>query len=79
MLEAKVTIAQTKERVRRLQGVDVRLKVNRGRNNFVNVQGRVKELYPAVFTFEAEDTKSPILTFSYVDVLTKNVRIFPST
>lgn len=76
MREIKGGIAETKDRIQRLVGVDVRLKVNRGRNNFVNFEGKIKDLYPSVFTFETAAEKPLVLTYSYTDVLTKNVRIF---
>ncbi len=43
----------SKKRAELLQGLDVRLEVNEGRNRFVCYSGKIKDLYPYVFTFEA--------------------------
>ena len=67
-----------KKRAELLQDKDVRLQVNEGRNRFVCYEGTIKDLYPYVFTFEAflyGDIR--LLSFSYVDLMTKRIKIFP--
>ena len=67
-----------KKRAELLQDKDVRLQVNEGRNRFVCYEGKIKDLYPYVFTFEAFlycDIR--LLSFSYVDLMTKRIKIFP--
>ena len=55
-----------------LKGKKVILKINIGRNRYESVIGVIQDIYPYLFTLKCgKDIKS----FSYVDVLTKNVMI----
>lgn len=74
MREIKIELDEAKERVRRLKDMEIRIKVNRGRNKLTNYVGKISEIYPAVFVFVTGKEK---LSFSYSDVLTKNVRFYP--
>ncbi|MBR7110588.1 MAG: Veg family protein [Clostridia bacterium] len=74
MREIVYGLEHAKRRAERLQGLTVRIKVNKGRNKFVEKVGKIVDLFPAVFTFVAEDEN---FTFSYSDLLTKMVKIFP--
>lgn len=66
-----------KKRAKLLCGQNVRLKVNEGRNRFVFYEGAIDKLYPSVFTFKCVLCgEERTLSFSYVDILTKKVRIF---
>lgn len=68
----------SKKRAELLQGLDVRLEVNEGRNRFVSYAGKIKDLYPYVFTFEAFlYGELRLLSFSYVDLMTKRIKIYP--
>ncbi len=68
----------SKKRAELLQGLDVRLEVNEGRNRFVCYSGKIKDLYPYVFTFEAFlYGEFRLLSFSYVDLMTKRIKIYP--
>lgn len=67
-----------KKRAELLQDKDVRLQVNEGRNRFVCYEGKIKDLYPYVFTFEAFlYGEFRLLSFSYVDLMTKRIKIYP--
>ncbi len=67
-----------KKRAELLQGTPVRLQVNEGRNRYVYYDGEIKDLYPYVFTFVAVlYGKERLLSFSYVDLMTKRIKIFP--
>ena len=51
---------------------------NKGRHKFVTSQGVITETYPNIFLVEIEDdssTKSKTVSFSYQDVITKDVRM----
>jgi uncharacterized protein Veg len=76
MRESKFQLSDTIKRIEMLRGISILLKINKGRNRFVTFTGKIKDLYPSVFTFECPDDDVPLQTFSYSDVLTKNVRIF---
>lgn len=70
----KIDVA--KRRAELLCGMKVKLKVNEGRNRFVFYEGNIDKLYPCVFTFKAEICgEERTLSFSYVDMLTKKVKI----
>lgn len=74
----KIDVA--KKRAELLQGIDVKLEVNEGRNRFVYYEGKIQDLYPYVFTFVAFlYGQERLLSFSYVDLMTKRIKIFPVT
>ena len=74
MREIVYKLDEAKSRAEKLKGIQVRFKINKGRNKFVFLDGAIEDVFPAVFTVRAgEDIK----TFPYSDLLTKNVRIFP--
>ena len=67
-----------KKRAELLQNKEVKLQVNEGRNRFVCYEGKIKDLYPYVFTFEAFlYGEFRLLSFSYVDLMTKRIKIYP--
>lgn len=66
-----------RERVERLRGTELKLLINRGRNKFQEFDGVIENLYPNVFTVKADEGDTPVMTFSYSDVMTKNIRFFP--
>lgn len=69
-----------KKRAELLKGIEVNLQVNEGRNRFVEYNGKIKDLYPYVFTFEAFlFGEVRLLSFSYVDMMTKKIKIFPAS
>ncbi len=74
MREVVYGLEQARRRAERLRGVSVRIRINKGRNKFVERCGHVEDVFPAVFTFSSE---GETLTFSYSDLLTKMVKIFP--
>lgn len=64
-------IANTINQVSRLKGMNVKLKVNRGRNRIETVEGMLENAYTSIFTVR---TKSgDINSFSYSDILAKNI------
>ncbi len=50
---------------------EVGIKVNLGRNKFESYNGRIENIFPAVFTFQ---TKEKLKTFSYSQVLCGDVK-----
>lgn len=67
-LKAKTAISE-------LQGKPLVFRINRGRNRFEFYSGTVENLYPNIFTIRTDNADIPILSFSYNDLLTKNVQI----
>ena len=58
-------------------GSKIKISSNKGRHKFVTSQGVITETYPNIFLVEIEDdsTKSKTVSFSYQDVITKDVRM----
>lgn len=57
-------------------GSKVRIKLNRGRHKIDVAEGVIKETYPSIFLVEVEnelEETSQTVSFSYTDVLTKDV------
>ncbi len=57
----------------------VEIQLDRGRNKVDIEKGIIKEAYPSVFTIQLEnaDEEQPdqILSFSYTDIITKDIRM----
>lgn len=67
----------SKKRVLLLKDKKIGFKVNKGRNKFITFDGYIDKLYPSIFTVKTIiDGKEIILSFSYSDVLTKNIMFF---
>lgn len=72
------TLEMAKRRVSMLAGKDMIIKVNKGRNKFVEYSGTIDSVYPSIFTVNATiENENKILSYSYNDVLTKAVRFYP--
>ncbi len=60
-------------------GSKVMIQLDRGRNRIDIQEGIIKVAYPSVFTIlvDDEDEKNPpqLLSFSYADVLTRDIRM----
>lgn len=61
-------------------GSRVRISANKGRHKFVVTEGIIKEAYPNLFIVEViskktQDTAAKTISFSYQDVITKDVRM----
>ena len=58
-------------------GSKVLIQLDRGRHRIDVQEGIIKDAYPRVFTILVNDEKNPpqLLSFSYTDVLTKDIRM----
>ncbi|NLJ90630.1 MAG: hypothetical protein GX323_06990 [Clostridiales bacterium] len=58
-------------------GRRVKIKANKGRRKISIAEGVITETYPSIFLIETEDDKNNVRTmsFSYKDVLTKDVKM----
>ncbi len=65
-----MNIEKIRLEISKYKGKEVFLKINIGRNRYENIIGVVQDIYPYLFTVKVNDD---LKTFSYVDVLTKNV------
>lgn len=64
-----------KSAISELKGLPMTFRINRGRNRFQYFSGVVEDIYPNIFTIRTDDEIQPILSFSYNDLLTKNVQV----
>ena len=71
MREIGQSIVEAKERVQKIVGIPVLVKINGGRGKSSLYHGKVTALFPSIFTVELEGGEKR--TFSYSDVHTKNV------
>lgn len=59
-------------------GNRVKIQLDRGRNKIDIQEGIIKEAYPSVFTVLVDDEENnppQLLSFSYTDVITKDIRM----
>ena len=59
-------------------GNKVKIRANRGRNKIDVTEGIIRETYPSIFLVEVEnklDDTTQKISFSYTDVLTKDVQM----
>lgn len=64
-----MTIEEVKKTVARLLGQRLKVKYNRGRNNYATFFGRITEAYPNVFIVECEGQKAQKISCVYADVV----------
>lgn len=59
-------------------GKKVKIRINRGRHKVDISEGVISETYPSIFLIkiqETEDTPVRIVSYSYTDILTKDVEL----
>ncbi len=61
------------------KGNRVKIQLDRGRNKIDIQEGIIQEAYPSVFTILVDDEESTkpaqLLSFSYTDIITKEIRM----
>lgn len=67
-----MTISSVKKEMLEHLGEEVSIKYNLGRNKYEEYEAKIKELYDYVFLV---DTDLGVKSFSYIDVITKVIRI----
>ncbi|MCR5468980.1 MAG: Veg family protein [Lachnospiraceae bacterium] len=72
-------IQKVRESVRQQCGSRVMIQLDRGRNKVDIQEGTIQEAYPSVFTIlvndESSDNPPQLLSFSYTDIITKDIRM----
>ena len=71
-MRCNLNLNKEKARIKSLLNKQVRLRVNVGRNKFEYYNGIIVEMYDSIFTVLVNGI---IKSFSYSDLLTKNVLI----
>lgn len=67
-----MNINRVKNDIKKIIGKRIVAKVNIGRNKYEIFEGTVEKVYPFLFILKLENE---IKTFSYADILTKNIVI----
>lgn len=80
MSDQKVTVRDIKSKVMKYQGQKVRLEAHKSKKKLYQKTGYIEAIYPSIFTISIEnesnlDARTQRMSFSYIDVLTKNVKI----
>lgn len=76
----QLDIQRVRNSVNKHIGSRVKISSNKGRHKFVVEEGVIKETYPSIFLVEllGDSTKkqsNPTVSFSYQDVITKDVKM----
>lgn len=75
MRSAKKGLDSVKKQIKEIKDRDIVFRLNKGRNKFVTLQGRINETYPSIFTISTKtDDGMDIISCSYSDVLTGNIK-----
>jgi len=70
-------LAKCREKFEELKGKRIVCKTNGGRKRIITYVGVVENCYPNVFTVLCDNNrgKKTVVSFSYIDVLTRTVRV----
>ena len=80
MIKASLSINTIKETIKTLNGQNVTVKLNLGRNKFVTFPAILNGVYPSLFTVSPNDKNFLGKTaYSYSEILCGRVKIQPQT
>ena len=72
-------ISKVRASVHQQCGNQVKIQLDRGRNKVDIQEGVIQKAYPSVFTIlvddEREENPPQLLSFSYTDIITKDIRM----
>ena len=71
-------ISKVRASVHQQCGNRVKIQLDRGRNKVDIQEGVIQKAYPSVFTIlvdDEQDNAPQILSFSYIDIITKDIRM----
>ena len=75
MIKPSGNLEQVKEDIKNQLNKEVSVVVNLGRNKFAEYSGKITNVYPALFTVTPTDDFNGKTSFSYFEVMCKNVVI----
>lgn len=76
MRKATLSLNEIIEKIKKMQGKDVNMEVNRGRKRIEKYVGVIENVYPSVFTVAIKSPENQnSQSFSYSDVLCGDVKI----
>lgn len=72
-----LNVEMVKEKLLTMQGKVVKMKVNKGRKKIEIFTGKLKDLYPKVFTIEIDNKEisNNLLSYAYTEIVCGNVKI----
>lgn len=79
--KTRITIPEIKSKVEKYQGNKVQIEAHKSKKKLYRKTGYIDSIYPHIFTVRLEDDnpdpkrRPQLMSFSYVDILTKNVKI----
>ena len=71
-------VNQVRNVLRNYVGQKVRVRANMGRHKFDISEGVISDTYPSIFTIQLsadKNAKNSIVSYSYTDIITKNVQL----
>lgn len=71
-------VNKVRNAVMKQMGKKVKVRINRGRHKIDEAEGIISETYPSIFLIKIQETKDmPVRTmsYSYTDILTKDVEL----
>ena len=75
----QLDLQRVRQSINQQIGNRIKISANRGRHKFETAQGIIRETYPNIFLVEIEDEsgkdQNKTVSFSYQDVITKDVRM----
>ena len=75
MRTASNGIESIKRQISDIKDREVTFRLNKGRNRFITLTGKVNSTYPSIFTIETKTNDGmDIISCSYSDVLTGNIK-----
>ncbi len=78
MPKPQYTVLDIKKKVQKYQGQKVRLEAHKSKKKLYQKTGFIEAIYPSIFTVSIESSNndhSQRMSFSYIDLLTNNVKI----
>jgi uncharacterized protein Veg len=73
LMQDKNVLEQIREEVREHEGERVLVSARRARRGFAVNRGVLEATYPSIFTITTDDDSDGRLSFSYSEILTRNV------
>lgn len=75
MAMQRFDLEQVRASVKEQLGSRVQIKTDEGRHRTNTKEGVLQEAYPCVFTIRVDDDSNQILSFSYTDILTQEIKM----
>jgi uncharacterized protein Veg len=78
-MAAKKVLAEIRQDLEACVGKKVRLQASKGRKKVIERVGILEKTYPHIFVVKLEEKGDTVrrVSFSYIDILTETVKLFP--